>query len=319
MVNGAIQHLQASVLMDMAQDGIVSQQTLASGHYQGLDLSGVRFDSVDARQAVFEDCVFTQSSWYKGQLDGARFERCSFAGSQFSVCTGPQLQMLGCDLSDSYWADNTFPSAHFATSCLDNIAASTCDLTAASLPSTLQKAWFSMCQLSNAIFNNDMTWHQVHILESEAQSWHLPQATLTQCSFIQCNLDGLQALHLQGPFLTLWKCSIRHADFSNAMLEGANFEEARLDQTKFNRSMLVRARLVRANTPGTTFIQADLSQADLSYLSASDADFTSSLLDLTNIHGAHLEQARWDNCNRNRLRLTDPVLLQAEQWKPSTR
>jgi uncharacterized protein YjbI with pentapeptide repeats len=314
MVNSDMQHS----LVTMASSGRVSDISLASGHYRDLDLSGVRFESVDARHAVFENCQLSQSSWRACQLEGARFERCNFTDSNMLWCVGTSLQMIQCDLSNNWWQDNSFTQADLASSCLDNIAVSTCDLSSASLPSRLQKAWFSMCQLSYATWNEPAQWHQVHVLESEAKSWSFSNAALTQCSFIRCELDGLQAQALHGPFLTLWKCSVQNAEFSKAMLEGANFEDADLSNTHFNHSTLIRARLVRAKTPGALFIQADLSQADASYLQAHDADFSGSQLDLTNVHGAQLDQARWDDCNRNRLRQTDPALLQAEQWRPAT-
>lgn len=309
--------LSTDALIAMAREGIVSQASLANAHYQALDLSNVRFESIDARNTVFEDCQFSQSSWYTARLDNAQFHRCTLLESTFSECSGTGLQVTHSNLSDSWWQDNSFIQSDFASSCLDNIAASSCRLSGVRLPSQLQKAWFSMCTLSNMRADATLHWHQVHILESEVRDWSLSHASLTQCSFIRCDMDGLQAVALHGPFLTLWKCSLRDADFSQAMLEGANFEEATLTHSRFHHSTLIRARFVQAETRGASFIHANLSQADASYLQAYDADFSGSQLDLTNVHGAQLDQARWDGCNKNHLRTTDPVRLQAEHWQPT--
>lgn len=306
--------IDATTLMQLASDGLLSQVSLASGHYTGLDLSGVRIEAVDARNTLFEDCVFVESNWEICRLEGARFERCNLSDSKFSHCIGPGLRAAHCDLSSNWWQDNVFPEADFSSSCLDNIAISHCDLNAARLPARLNKAWFSTCQMADLSFNEPAQWHQINVLESNLVCFDLSEATLTQCSFVRCVLDALRASGLKAPYLSFWQCSLREANLSRAALEGANFEEADLSNAQLSGSHLLRARLVRAKTHGATFIKADLSQADASYLQAGNADFTGSQWDLTNGHGAELAQARWTDCNRSSLRLTDAVLLRAEQW-----
>jgi len=205
----------------------------------------------------------------------------------------------------------------FASSRLDGMAAWSCRLASARAPQRLGQIWLSACRLPDLVFPAQAQWHQVQVLDSRLDGCDLSGAVLTQCAFVRSVLDGLRAVALRAPYLSFWQCSLRGADLSQAELEGANFEDADLTDAKLVSSNLQRSRLVRARCGGARFVDARLSQADASHLQAGDADFSGSQFDLVNVHDAQLGQARWDGCDRRRLRQTDPVLLQAQQWHPT--
>lgn len=307
--------IHADTLMLLANDRHVHQVSLAPGRYTGLDLSGVRFEGVNASQVIFENCLFTESNWHACRLDGTRFERSALSGSSFTECAGVGLTLLDAECRANWWQGNQFTHADFTAGDLDDLAASSCDLSSARLPHRLEKAWISACKMPGVVFSKPPCWHQVQILESELQAWDLSGASFTQCAFVRCALEALRAQALQGPYLSFWHCNLHEADLSQAQLEGANFESADLSRATLNGSRLVRARLVRAQTRGAHFIKADLTQVDASYLDAANANFTESQWELANVHGAQLEQANWTNSERKQLRLTDPALHTAEQWR----
>lgn len=311
--------IDADALMQLANDGHVGEVSLAGGRYTGLDLSGVRFESVSADGAIFENCTLAQSSWQDCQLDGAHFERVNLVDSRFVACTATNLSFTQSDLSDTWWQDSTFTQPDFSSSQLDGLAATACRFISARLPHRLNRAWISECQMPDAIFSEPAHWHQVQVLRSQLPNWDLSNATFTQCAFGGSMLDGLRATALRAPYLSFWQCSMRGAELSQAELEGANFDRADITDARFTNSNLTRARLVQAQTGGASFVYANLTQADASHLQAGDADFSRSRLDLLNVHGAQMDQACWQGCDRSRLRGTDVALLRAEQWQAAKR
>ena len=101
-------------------------------------------------------------------------------------------------------------------------------------------------------------------------------------------------------------------------MSGAIFDQARLGQADFSDADLSMSRMVGAQASTTRFTRANLDMADASHLHAPSADFSYARLHLTSLHGARLDEARWEGCNLSHIRGTDPVLEAAETWQPAS-
>src|SRR5690606_36300131 len=135
---------------------------------------------------------------------------------------GASLCFAEANLADTWWKDCDFMQLDVSSSRLDGKAASSCDFTSARAPQRLGQIWLSACRMSGLTFPAQTQWHQVQVLDSRLDGCDLSGAVLTQCAFVRSVLDGLHAVALRAPYLSLWQCSVRGAYLSHAELEGAN-------------------------------------------------------------------------------------------------
>lgn len=240
--------LDAQHLLDVAAQGTVSDQSLADGQFQNLDLSGVHFKNVDASRADFSGCTLTNTWWEQCTLDAAVFTDADFGRATLQDCVmtavrlpasfGPvlllQCQLSNLNASDADWTqvqvrDSVLYQAKFQFTRFEQCAFEHCQMEGADFTKTqggflsfwhsvLPRSRFIDAQLQGAIFTHAQV-SEADFTGAALEQSHWVRAVAHAVVFTGANLSMADASHLDGA----------GSNFSDARVHLLNLHAARLD------------------------------------------------------------------------------------------
>jgi uncharacterized protein YjbI with pentapeptide repeats len=258
----------------------LSKANLAGAKLVKAKLIDADLSGADLRGADLTGAVVTGASFYQAKLAGAKLAGLSLADADFS-----KLELAGADFSTSFGAN-----ADFSWSNLKGAKFVACQLPAADFDGcNLEEADFRQADLSAA-----------DIARAKARKINCEGAVLTDLKagtgtdFQEGNFKGVQGLG------SIWeRCLLDRADFSRALLTGAQFPEASLKKAKLDRAQVGKANfedanlqqavVTNANLLRSSFERADLTDARLTGSNLYEAGFLDAVTTRTNFQNANLK------------------------------
>jgi fluoroquinolone resistance protein len=205
-----------------------------------------------------EDAQLAEVAWTDLDCEGAKFNRCSFAGAQFTntVFSGARFvgcRFLGARFSHAELGEAAFEECQFATR---DTAATGCSFAF----SNLRDARFTTCDLSLCQFDR-----------SDLFAIEMDQCVLRGARFNKVDFSHAYSRKLVTTRAIFRTCNFELADLSEARLPGCElascrFREADLSGADLTDAMLRDADLFQAILTGTKLAGADLRGAEISGL-----------------------------------------------------
>lgn len=289
---------------------------LRGGVYQNMQLSGLRFDGVDAtgasftgsdmRNVVWQDCVLDNANFDDTQLEHGRFDRCSALKISLARATAPWLTV----------SMSVFRSANFERADLTRADCQSSDFSGAMLASaTMRIVSLRDCQFHGNRLDG-ACWDTVQTMRCDFTGASFCRAHLTHCAFLQAVAVNTNFSEVIAPFVSFAKADVSNSYFVNAALQGAKFDDALLNDVDLTGSDLSMARFVRARAKDILCVRTMLAKADFSRANFAKADFSDALVNDAIFHAFLHENTVWDRCNRGAARPDDQMLLEAWNWQP---
>lgn len=314
--------------------------------FSGRDFTAWDFSGLDLKNVSFKDCIldaanFKDADLTRADLTGATAARVNFNGArlQHALLVNANLgkaNFTGADLSSADLTNSILFEADLTETDLSEAVLKNTDLmnavfrktifTRAVLPGTLfleaelVGCDFSSADISKSIFISPKI-AGVDFTGIKAEGVIMVQAEGRGCKFAKADMTNARLVR-QGDFAT--------ADFSEALLDGANLMEADLTGANFvgaklNGANLMFAVLKDARMSGVVarqanFIKADLSRAkmtgaDLMEANLMKARLAGTDLNLSNLYGAEffrsvLGETKFAGANLKMTKLAG----MSEQW-----
>jgi uncharacterized protein YjbI with pentapeptide repeats len=290
----------------------------------GYDLSGVDLSKLDLSGADFSGCLLAGAVFAGSKLRGAKFELALLQKADFSDADLTQATLKQASASEGKFAKAVLQGAQLAHGDFTGADFSEAQLTGGA---NLAGARFDGARLGK-VRANGCAAQQASFGGADLSGADFSQANLSQASFLQGKLaatdfGGAQCLDAdfhgaqadQAKFraanLSASRAGLEarfaQADFSDAILERANwdgvilsgaiFTRANLDHADFSNAKAEAANFQRASAKGAIFGRTDLSRADLSGInlfkgSLRKAAITGALLRQANLYGVDFDGTR---------------------------
>lgn len=220
----------------------------------GADLRDADLSRADLREAVlgkaivrgadFSDARLDGADLWEAALGGAKLDRATFGGARFVEADLSGMQAEGADLSKSTFIGTNLSGANLRGA-------------------KLTEAVFVSCRAEKADLRN---------VDAE-------RIVITyECHFEEVDLRGAQL-----PQAGLMRACFDRADFSGALLDGANFDESSARDAKFYRAVAKETRWRRADLTRADLTACNLMQATLDHTLVASAKFLGA-----NLYGADL-------------------------------
>jgi uncharacterized protein YjbI with pentapeptide repeats len=270
-----------------------SGATLNTTNLKGADLANANFNGADLTDADLSNTTLTGADFTNATLAGTNLSGSTFnAQTKFTGATMNGTNFEGCDLSTAQFSSP--PKFYITPLVAPTTALPLTSMKNATLPLTLIGTDWTWLDLTGATIDGtlakDLTGFKAQYTIFPAQ-YDLSASTLDDASFAHAtmhnvHLENSTAANSSPPDFTgadltsaqMAKVTLRHANFTTAILSGVSLGESKLDYADFSAAHL--------ETTGELI-------ADLSYCSFLDAVFTGAFLNTTSaLPGTNLTGAR---------------------------
>jgi len=295
-----------SIQADITQGKSVEKADLSGQNFSNLDLSGAELPRVN-----FSGANLAGTKLIGTKLTGANFSKANLTGADFSRAFLEDADFSEAKLKGAKFCGATVKGASFSELELAGVDFSGC---AGRHPdfskSNLEAANFSGAKLPHADFCK-ANLKAANFFEAELVSADFGGATGAGIKMERADLTNLRAGEKAdftgGKFRetkaskSIWEGTVLdRADFSLAILAGAQFESASVKGTNFDRADLVKASfedalaeeslMTNANLLRANFNRANLTEACLNGSNLYEASFWDTKFGHTNIEGANLKR-----------------------------
>ena len=202
--------------------------------FRKLELDNVSLKGVDATDASWTECTFTDVDFSYAMLYGLKAVRCTFINCRF----------VNTRLSDAVFEQCTFFKQD--TSCTFE-------------HTDLRNARFVECDMRMATFAN------ARLFKAEFE-----KTNATGASFLRAEFGNVVKIVESVFRLT----DLRDADLKGCDLHKTSFEQADLRNARLNESNLTECSFAGANTAHTLITGADMRGANIAQLDVRSLDFT---------------------------------------------
>jgi len=257
----------------------MAKAKLAGANLEDADLSGADLTEADLSGANLKHADLTRATLgkavlKKAKLDGARFERATMAEAVLDECEGKMTSFFRANLKGAKLKKSKFSQCDFSRAALE-----AADFTGAELKATD----IAGASAAGAIFAEaDLTNIRANSPKTDARKADFKMTKGEKTNWSEAILDG--------------------ADFTGAQLPGADFERASLAGTIFKRgdftggvfteANLKKALLPQVNLLGANFDRADLGGADFQGSNCYEAQFWDAKTQGADFRGANLKKTR---------------------------
>ncbi len=246
------------------EDGDFSEQDLSGLDLSGLRLAGAVFTGADLHHArlASSDCtgaVLTGANLTGAVLEKALVREADLTGARLTGANLEGATLEGADLTDAEAAGARFSGALAMQAAFHRTNLSGADLSRADLSGAdLQEANLEKADLAGATLRGALA---AKVRASEAT---LDGADLAGFqAVLGADFSRSRLREVRGNKSVWEQANLEGADFSRAVLPGANFSEVRARGCTFSRADLRNARLSEAHLEGADFSKANLFRADL--------------------------------------------------------
>lgn len=288
---------------------------LESANLSGSNLSHSKFQDCVLAHARLHRTVAIRTDFVGANLGGAEFDRAVFDQSDLTKVTLMRARLRSSDfrgaiLSHANLLETQWDDVDLADARLQDLIFMKLQLKSCSFPGAqLQSAQFIDCELDGADFS---------------------MAQLQSTGFLDCRSEGARfgAANMAGTVFA-GKSSFTRADFTDAVMKGANLNLCRFDGSRFVRAILDNANLFKArlqaadlrlaSAKGAMFRKADLTGARMERSNLKDAllygaDLRGTDLRQANLFGADLTRVHLDGTSR-----IDGAILERARLYPRRR
>lgn len=260
----------------------LSELDLSKLDLSGINLAGARMNKVDLSdsnlsRAILKKADLSQSNLSGANLEGAVLDDVRLGGAICANTIFRSVSIEGADFSGLVLKD-----ADFSNACGEYADFSVADLTGAVfVEAKLPRSDFDGCQLTGTDFRKAEI-RDAEFANVQAQKINMESADITglrsgeASDFREANIRFTRAAG------SMWEgCVLDKADFTQAVLTGAQFVDASLNEANFD----------RVDAEGVNFEDANLEHAWLSNANFLRASFERTNLSKAKLYGSNMYEA----------------------------
>lgn len=247
------------------KNALIKQNMLGKTVWEGSDLEGTSM--------LLTTCM--NSRWQDARLHGARFDKVSLLGTDFSgAFEGAVFQLCSfqnCTVHDAAFTDSSLRLCSWLQSELHGVSFTACDFERTGFTMcTADSVDFLYCPMSNARFIQCGPCNKLRFRECDLRASSFRESVMPEVIFDICRLDGASLEYCDfsrgslafcaAPKANLRRCNFEGADLTNMHLSGASLRKSRLVDADLSESNLRQADLYKAVLGHTRFNNTVLRQ-----------------------------------------------------------